>query len=78
LVFQPQEIDHFLDYFQFKKSFFLSGTATHNKTIINQLMRTLQDSAMKNNLVTMCKDDKIFICSHPVEHPPTVAGGSIE
>jgi ubiquinone/menaquinone biosynthesis C-methylase UbiE len=78
LVFQPQEIDRFLDYFQFKKSFFLSGTDAHNKTIINQLMRTLQDSAMKNNLVTMCKDDKIFICSHPVEHPPTGAGGSLE
>jgi ubiquinone/menaquinone biosynthesis C-methylase UbiE len=78
LVFQPQEIGSFIDYFQFKKSFFLSGTATHNKTIINQLMRTLQDSAMKNNLVTMCKDDKIFICSHPVEHPPTGAGGSLE
>jgi len=65
LVFQPQEIDHFLDYFQFKKSFFLSGTDAHNKTIINQLMRELQNSAMKNNLVTMCKDDKIFICSQP-------------
>ena len=78
LVFQPQEIDHFLDYFQFKKSFFLSGTDAHNKTIINQLMRKLQNSAMKKNLVTMCKDDKIFICSHPVEHPPTGAGGSLE
>jgi len=78
LVFQPQEINHFLDYFQFKKSFFLSGTDAHNKTIINQLTRELQDSAMKNNLVTMCKDDKIFICSHPVEHPPTGAGGSLE
>jgi len=66
LVFQPQEIDHFLYYFQFKKSFFLMGTYAHNKTIINQLMRELQDSAMKNNLVTMCKDDKIFICSQPL------------
>lgn len=65
LVFQPQEIGSFIDYFQFKKSFFLTGTDTHNKTIINQLMRELEDSAMKNNLVTMCKDDKIFICSQP-------------
>ena len=62
LVFQPQEIDHFLDYFQFKKSFFLTGTDAHNKTIINQLVRELQDTAMKKNLVTMCKDDRIFIC----------------
>ncbi|MCX5849205.1 MAG: class I SAM-dependent methyltransferase [Deltaproteobacteria bacterium] len=67
LVFQPQEIDCFLDYFQFKKSFFLTGTDAHNKTIITQLMRELQDSAMKKNLVTMCKDDKIFICSNPLK-----------
>jgi hypothetical protein len=66
LVFQPQEIGSFIDYFQFKKSFFLMGTGAHNKTIINQLMRELQDLAMKKNLVTMCKDDKIFICSQPV------------
>jgi ubiquinone/menaquinone biosynthesis C-methylase UbiE len=65
LVFQPQEIGSFIDYFQFKKSFFLTGTDAHNKTIINRLMRELQDSAMKKNLVTMCKDDKIFICSQP-------------
>jgi hypothetical protein len=78
LVFSPQEIGSFIDYFQFKKSFFLMGTDAHNKTIINHLMRELQDIAMKNNLVTMCKDDKIFICSHPVEHPSTGAGGSLE
>jgi ubiquinone/menaquinone biosynthesis C-methylase UbiE len=65
LVFQPHEIDSFIDYFQFKKSFFLMGTGADNKIIINQLMMELQDLAMKKNLVTMCKDDKIFICSHP-------------
>jgi ubiquinone/menaquinone biosynthesis C-methylase UbiE len=66
LVFQPQEIDHFLDYFQFKKSFFLMGTQAHKKTIIDQLMQELENTAMKKNLVTMCKDDKIFICSRPI------------
>jgi ubiquinone/menaquinone biosynthesis C-methylase UbiE len=66
LVFQPHEIDHFLDYFQFKKSFFLMGTEGHNQTIINQLLSELQETAMKKNFVTMCKDDRIFICSHPL------------
>jgi len=66
LVFKLQEIGSFIDYFQFKKSFFLTGTDAHNKTIINQLMREIQDIAMKKNLVTMCKDDKIFICSQPL------------
>jgi len=67
LVFQPQEINHFVDYFQFKKSFFLMGTDVHNKIIISQLMQELQDRAMKNNLLSMCKDDRIFICSHPIQ-----------
>jgi len=66
LIFRHDEIDHFLYYFQFKKSFFLTGDDAHNKTIINHLMLELQDTAMKNNFVSMCKDDKIFICSHPV------------
>jgi ubiquinone/menaquinone biosynthesis C-methylase UbiE len=66
LVFQPHEIDHFLDYFQFKKSFFLTENNVHNKTILNQLTLELRELAMKQNLVTMCKDDKIFISSHPL------------
>ena len=71
LVFQAQEINHFLDYFQFKKSFFLKGTGAHNKAIINQLMLELEDTAMKNNFVTMCKYDKIFICSQPLTFKET-------
>jgi hypothetical protein len=66
LIFKPHEIDQFMDYFQFKKSFFLTGTEAHKKTVINELMRELQDAAMKNNLVSMCKDDRIFICSEPL------------
>lgn len=67
LVFQPHEMDHFLDYFQFKKSFFLMGTEAHNKNIAHQLLNELQDTAMKKNFVTMCKDDRIFICSNPIK-----------
>jgi len=66
LVFQPQEIGHFIDYFQFKKSFFLTENEAHNKTVIHQLFNELQDTAMKKYFVTMCKDDRIFICSEPL------------
>lgn len=67
LVFQPDEIGHFLDYFQFKKSFFLTENSIHNKTILDQLTLELCELAMKKDAVTMCKDDKIFICSHPMQ-----------
>jgi ubiquinone/menaquinone biosynthesis C-methylase UbiE len=66
LVFQPQDINHFIDYFQFKKSFFLTGNDVHNKSVINLLTQELQDVACKNDFITMCKDDKIFICSQPI------------
>jgi ubiquinone/menaquinone biosynthesis C-methylase UbiE len=66
LIFQPQEIGHFIDYFQFKKSFFLTENEAHNKTVIHQLFNELQETAMKKNFVTMCKDDRIFICSEPL------------
>jgi ubiquinone/menaquinone biosynthesis C-methylase UbiE len=66
LVFKHQEIEHFIDYFQFKKSFFLTENEAHHNTIINQLFHELQDTAMKKNFVTMCKDDRIFICSEPL------------
>lgn len=71
LVFQPHEMDHFLDYFQFKKSFFLMGTEAHNKNIARQLLNELQDTAMKKNFVSMCKDDRIFICSNPIKPEDT-------
>lgn len=66
LVFQFDEIGSFLDYFQFKKSFFLTGNDARSKTIIHQLENELKNAAMKNRVVTMCKDDKIFICHEPL------------
>jgi len=66
LIFQPQEINNFMDYFQFKKSFFLSEHDAKDETIMHQLFAELQNTAMKNNFITMCKDDKIFICSEPL------------
>lgn len=65
LVFQPQEIKYFMDYFQFKKSFFLSVKDANNQTIIRQLFKELQETLSKNQMVSMCKDDRIFICSQP-------------
>ena len=43
------------------------GTEAHNKNIIQQLLSELQDTAMKKNFVTMCKDDRIFICLRPIK-----------
>ena len=66
LIFQPQEIDYFLEYFQFKKSFFVMETDARKKSIVDQLVRELKDSATKEEVITMCKDDKIFIASRPL------------
>ena len=66
LIFQPHEIDHFMEYFHFKKSFFLMETDVHKKNIVDQLVRELKDAAIKEKNISMCKDDKIFIASQPL------------
>jgi ubiquinone/menaquinone biosynthesis C-methylase UbiE len=66
LVFQPWEIDFFVEYYHFKRPFFFMGTNAHKKDIVDQLLLELRDSATKEKLVTMCKDDVIFICSQPL------------
>jgi len=63
LVFQPWEIDFFLDYYEFKSAFFLTGTGADRKNIVEKLMHKLQDIGVESNVITMCKDDAIFICS---------------
>lgn len=65
LVFQAQDIRYCMDYFQFKKSFFLTGHDLHNSSLIHRLTDELQTVATKDHAITLCKDDKIFICSQP-------------
>lgn len=65
LVFQPWDIYFFIDYYQFKSPFFLVGTDAENNNIVNKLLHKLQDIGAQNKVITMCKDDAIFICSHP-------------
>jgi ubiquinone/menaquinone biosynthesis C-methylase UbiE len=66
LVFQPREIDFFVEYYQFKSPFFFIGTGAHRKNIVDQLLLELRNSAMKEKTITMCKDDVIFICFQPL------------
>ncbi|MEE9912832.1 MAG: class I SAM-dependent methyltransferase [Deltaproteobacteria bacterium] len=65
LVFQPWDIYFFIDYYQFKSPFFLVGTGAEKKNIVNKLLHKLQDIGAQNKVITMCKDDAIFICSQP-------------
>ena len=66
LIFQAQETEFFLEYYQFKRPFFLTGTNTLKKDIFNQLRRELQKMTMNSKIIKMCKDDRIFICSEPL------------
>jgi len=66
LIFQPQELGYFLEYFQFKKSFFLTDEQIHKQNIIDQILREMQDTAVKQTAISMCKDDIIFIASEPL------------
>ena len=65
LIFQPHEINFFIEYFLFKSPFFLIGTKPDSNIIIDQLVHELQNIAAAEKIINMCKDDRIFICSQP-------------
>ncbi|MBN1474882.1 MAG: class I SAM-dependent methyltransferase [Syntrophaceae bacterium] len=66
LIFPPGEINYFLEYFQFKQSFFLTEAQTKKQDIIAELSRELQNKAEKEKSIGMCKDDIIFVASQPL------------
>jgi len=65
LIFQTWDIYFFIDYYQFKSPFFLIGTGADKKNIVHKLLHKLQDLGAVSKVITMCKDDAIFICSQP-------------
>lgn len=66
LIFQAKETEFFLEYYQFKRPFFLTGTNTIKNDIFNQLRVELQKMTINSKIIKMCKDDRIFICSEPL------------
>ncbi len=66
LVFQPWEIYFFVDYYQFKSPLFLSGTGAHKTKMVQKMLHKLQDTGAGRRVISMCKDDAIFICANPV------------
>jgi SAM-dependent methyltransferase len=65
LVFPPQDIGAFVDYYRFKRPFFLAGTPPATDIIIPELTQLLAGMAARFQRISMCKDDAIFICSQP-------------
>ncbi|MRR16510.1 MAG: class I SAM-dependent methyltransferase [Deltaproteobacteria bacterium] len=65
LIFQPWDIDFFVNYYQFKSPFLLVGTDAEKKNIVNKLLHKLKDIGAQNKVIAMCKDDAIFICQQP-------------
>ena len=55
-----------MEYYQFKKPFFLTGANAHKKNILDQLLAEMGRVATRDKMLTMCKDDSIFIGSHPM------------
>ncbi len=72
LIFPPQEINHFLEYFHFKQSFFLTEAQAKKHDIIDQLSGELQSTTQQGKSIDMCKDDIIFIASQPLRPKETV------
>ncbi len=65
LVFPPRDMGAFVDYYRFKRPFFLAGTQPCADLIIPDLTKMLAGMAARSQTISMCKDDAIFICSQP-------------
>lgn len=65
LIFRPDEINFLLEYFHFKSPFFLPGAKMNSKVIGEKLLRELRKTAASENVINLCKDDRIFICTEP-------------
>ena len=72
LIFQALETESFLEYYSFKRPFFLIGTNTRKNDIFNQLMIEVQKMTMNSKNIQMCKDDRIFLCSEPLTPKETL------
>jgi ubiquinone/menaquinone biosynthesis C-methylase UbiE len=66
LIFRAGETESFLEYYRFKRPFFLAGTNTRKNDIFNQLRLELQKMTLDSKNIQMCKDDRIFLCSEPL------------
>ncbi|MBP7342437.1 MAG: class I SAM-dependent methyltransferase [Smithellaceae bacterium] len=66
LVFQPWEIYFFVDYYQFKSPFFLLDTGADKRKMVRTLLHKLQDIGAGRKVISMCKDDAIFLCRLPL------------
>jgi hypothetical protein len=55
-----------VDYYQFKSPLFLMGTQARQGGLVNQMLARVQDLGVGRQAISMCKDDAIFICDHPV------------
>jgi SAM-dependent methyltransferase len=66
LIFRAQDIDALMKYYRFKRPFFLTGTSSYKRNIFDQLLSRLEKTASPEKKITMCKNDRIFICSQPV------------
>jgi ubiquinone/menaquinone biosynthesis C-methylase UbiE len=67
LVFRPEDDLRIIEYFLFKSPFLLSGINCEMECIVHLLSIKLQQDALLQERFTLSKNDRIFICSSPLD-----------
>lgn len=67
LVFSPGDIDSLREYLRFKGPFFFAGTGLEAGDLLTGTISTIRKEAEDWGSFTVTKDDRIFICRHPVD-----------
>lgn len=68
LVFRPEDILKITEYFLFKHPFLLTGTDYEMEWVIQLLSLEFQQGSFLKDGFTISKDDRIFICTLPLQN----------
>lgn len=67
LIFTPKDVEELVEYIRFKAPFFISDTEVEEeKQVLQELITWVYLQTQKKQVITITKDDRIFIASEPI------------
>ncbi|MCX7816253.1 MAG: class I SAM-dependent methyltransferase [Syntrophales bacterium] len=66
LIFTGEDAEELVEYIRFKAPFFISNAELEETQILNELINWVHLQTRKKRIITITKDDRIFISSEPI------------
>jgi ubiquinone/menaquinone biosynthesis C-methylase UbiE len=68
LIFKEDSVSAFLDYFSYKRSFFMPEKLSGDNTLYEKIERSLVEQFCNKEGCRITKNDAVFICSEPIKN----------